>query len=82
MSEVVQGSSQNEVDWACTEKKQTPGQDNLGKHLQINCRAGKLVTFAVDNLPKQFLHVLLVQVLLEGVHVDAHNALPLSFLQA
>lgn len=78
----MRGFSQNEVDWACTEKKQVPGQHNLGKHLQINCRAIDLVTFAVDNLPEQLLHLLLVQVPLQGVHVDAQNALPLSFLQA
>ena len=78
----MHGFGQNEVDCACTEKKQVPGQHNLGKHLQINRRAVDLVTFAVNNLPKQLLHLLLVQVLLEGVHVDAQNALPLSFLQA
>ncbi len=72
----------NATDQAYTEKTQVPGQDNPGKHLQINCRAVNLVTFAVDNLPKQLLHLLLVQVLLEGVHVDAQNALPLPFLQA
>ncbi len=72
----------NAADQACTEKKQIPRQHNLGKHLQINCRAVDLVTFAVHNLPKQLLHLLLVQVLFEGVYVDAQNALPLSFLQA
>lgn len=58
-----------------------PGQHNCCQHLMIRCWTIKTGTCALNDLLEQLLKLLLIQMLLQRVHVDSTDALLLALLQ-